>query len=198
MIRAFLLGFRGGGGEEVFVRSLVESPPPGVEYSMAMDHHQSVDEARALPVREVLFNRIVHPFLWPLPGLRAYAIDSGINLVHVHNFPTWLRLPDACPVVYSVGGGTYAHYLEAYLGWSAERIRARYRRGRRVDFPLGIPSGVYYPKSLHQQPAYAECPRAADLGASERLCGEVLSLPMHPYLDEEVQGIVVDALTRAV
>jgi len=63
---------------------------------------------------------------------------------------------------------------------------------------LGIPSGVYYPKSLHQQPAYAECPRATDLETSERLCGDVLSLPMHPYLDEEVQGIVVDALRRAL
>ena len=63
---------------------------------------------------------------------------------------------------------------------------------------LGIPSVAYYPKPLHRQPAYLQCPRAAGLAVSERLCGEVLSLPMHPYLDEEVQGVVVDALSRAV
>ena len=63
---------------------------------------------------------------------------------------------------------------------------------------LGIPSVTYYPKPLHQQPAYVDCPRAANLGVCERLCGEVLSLPMHPYLDEEVQEIVIDALRRAI
>ncbi len=89
----------------------------------------------------------------------------------------------------------------AVSAWALYTVRIG--EGRRDDAQtalsdLGIPSGAYYPKSLHQQPAYAECPRGTDLGMSERLCGEVLSLPMHPYLDGEVQEIVVDGLRRAV
>jgi dTDP-4-amino-4,6-dideoxygalactose transaminase len=44
---------------------------------------------------------------------------------------------------------------------------------------------VYYPRSLHQQTAYRGFPVAAGgLAVSERLSTEVISLPMHPYLDE--------------
>ncbi len=49
----------------------------------------------------------------------------------------------------------------------------------------GIPSAVYYPKCLHEQPVYA--PLGYALGAfpeSEKASREVLSLPMHPFLSE--------------
>ena len=137
-IRAFLLGGRGGGGEEVFVRDLATTPPEGVDYSLALEPHESVPGARALRGRAALFNRVVHPMLWPLMGLRAYRVSDGFDIVHVHNFPTWLKLPPGCPVVYSLGGSSYAHYLEAYLGWSVERVRKRYARARRVYGVLGI------------------------------------------------------------
>jgi dTDP-4-amino-4,6-dideoxygalactose transaminase len=62
----------------------------------------------------------------------------------------------------------------------------------------GIPSAVYYPKPLHRQPAYQGYPAAAELGAAEALCEQVLSLPMHPYLEEEVQAGIVAAVSSAV
>ncbi len=49
----------------------------------------------------------------------------------------------------------------------------------------GIPTAVYYPRPMHLQPAYEEYGRGAgSLPVSERLAERVLSLPMHPYLDE--------------
>ena len=60
----------------------------------------------------------------------------------------------------------------------------------------GIPSVVYYPRALHQQPAYAGCPRGAELRVSELLCHEVLSLPMHPYIDEVVQAEVIRTIVE--
>lgn len=138
-IRAFLLGGQGGGGEEVFLRGLAEAPPPGVGYSMVLDPHASVPGARALRGRAALFNRVVHPALWPLPGLRAYRV-RGFDLMHVHNFPSWLDVPRGCPVVLSLGGSTYGHYLETYLGWSPERVAARFRRARAIYGALGIRS----------------------------------------------------------
>ncbi|MBW8270453.1 DegT/DnrJ/EryC1/StrS family aminotransferase [Caldovatus aquaticus] len=60
----------------------------------------------------------------------------------------------------------------------------------------GIAAGIYYPRPLHRQPAYAEAHRTAIRGeapplvVSESLASRVLSLPMHPYLGEaEVERV---------
>ena len=63
----------------------------------------------------------------------------------------------------------------------------------------GVPTAIYYPKPLHHQTAYRDYPvPAGGLGVSERLATEVLSLPMHPYLDENMQDRVVNALLGAL
>jgi dTDP-4-amino-4,6-dideoxygalactose transaminase len=68
----------------------------------------------------------------------------------------------------------------------------------------GVPSGIYYPKPLHHQPAYAAAHEGSIAGGppalpvSEMLCGRILSLPMHPYLTDEEVGRVVTALRGAV
>jgi dTDP-4-amino-4,6-dideoxygalactose transaminase len=68
----------------------------------------------------------------------------------------------------------------------------------------GVPSGVYYPKPLHHQPAYAAAHAgsiaagAPPLPVSEMLCTRILSLPMHPYLTEEEVTRVIAALRAAL
>ena len=63
----------------------------------------------------------------------------------------------------------------------------------------GIPTAIYYPKPLHQQEAYAHFPCAdGGLAVSERLAHEVISLPMHGYLDEPTQDRIIDAVQRAL
>jgi dTDP-4-amino-4,6-dideoxygalactose transaminase len=52
----------------------------------------------------------------------------------------------------------------------------------------GIPSMVYYPKPMHQQTAFqdAQCimhNEQLNCDVAEKLCGTVLSLPMHPYME---------------
>ncbi len=63
----------------------------------------------------------------------------------------------------------------------------------------GIPTAIYYAKPLHRQQAYRRFP-VADGGApvSERLAEEVISLPMHAYLDPPVQDRIVEAVRRAL
>ena len=55
----------------------------------------------------------------------------------------------------------------------------------------GIPSAVYYPKCLHEQPVFAHLNyQYGDFPNSEKASKEVLSLPMHPYLtDKEVERV---------
>jgi UDP-2-acetamido-2-deoxy-ribo-hexuluronate aminotransferase len=63
----------------------------------------------------------------------------------------------------------------------------------------GIPTAVYYAKPLHRQTAYRVYPVAGNgLPVSERLADEVLSLPMHPYLDRGVQEHIAEAVKEAV
>jgi dTDP-4-amino-4,6-dideoxygalactose transaminase len=63
----------------------------------------------------------------------------------------------------------------------------------------GVPTAIYYPKSMHQQTAYRDFPVAdGGLSASERLSADVISLPMHAYLDAPTQERVIAAVRSAV
>jgi dTDP-4-amino-4,6-dideoxygalactose transaminase len=63
----------------------------------------------------------------------------------------------------------------------------------------GVPTAIYYPKSMHQQTAYRDFPVAdGGLPVSECLSDEVISLPMHAYLDEPTQARVIAAVRGAL
>jgi dTDP-4-amino-4,6-dideoxygalactose transaminase len=63
----------------------------------------------------------------------------------------------------------------------------------------GIPTGIYYAKPLHRQAAYRHFPVAeGGLPASERLAEEVISLPMHAYLEQPVQDRIIAAVRRVL
>lgn len=87
--------------------------------------------------------------------------------------------------------------------WAQYTVRLRSRDERtRVQAALadaGIPSQIYYPLPLHLQTLYRDAPADPNrLPVTERLAGRVLSLPMHPYLEPEVQDRVIEALSAAV
>ena len=63
----------------------------------------------------------------------------------------------------------------------------------------GVPTAVYYPKSMHQQTAYRHFPVAeGGLPVCEKLSRECISLPMHPYLDTATQDRIISAVRDAV
>ena len=61
----------------------------------------------------------------------------------------------------------------------------------------GIGTGLFYRLALHQHPAFRDLPRRP-LPRSEALAGEVLSLPIHPDLDDDEVDRVIDAVLAAV
>ena len=68
----------------------------------------------------------------------------------------------------------------------AERLKAQ-----------GIPTAVYYPKCLHEQPVFKKLGyELGDFPVSEKASAEVLSLPMHPFLGEADQDKVINAIKR--
>src|ERR1700691_3178297 len=63
----------------------------------------------------------------------------------------------------------------------------------------GVPTAIYYPKSMHQQTAYKAYPVAdGGLPVSERLSTDVISLPMHAYIDEPTQEWIIKAVRGAL
>jgi UDP-2-acetamido-2-deoxy-ribo-hexuluronate aminotransferase len=62
----------------------------------------------------------------------------------------------------------------------------------------GIPTAVHYPVPMHHQKAYADmCRIVGDLDNSEYAAAHVISLPMHPYLTDEQQDFIVEAVINA-
>jgi UDP-2-acetamido-2-deoxy-ribo-hexuluronate aminotransferase len=56
----------------------------------------------------------------------------------------------------------------------------------------GIPTAIYYPKPLHLQTAFKSLGyKEGDFPISEDFSGRIFSLPMHPYLSNSDQEIIV-------
>ena len=63
----------------------------------------------------------------------------------------------------------------------------------------GIPTAIYYARPLHRQTAYRQFPGAGNgLPVSDTLADEVISLPMHAYLDEPTQDRIIEATRLAL
>jgi UDP-2-acetamido-2-deoxy-ribo-hexuluronate aminotransferase len=102
------------------------------------------------------------------------------------------KLRDRCVVPEIKAGNThvYAQYTIRVprRDQVAEQLKAK-----------GIPTAVYYPKCLHEQPAFASLRyRAGQFPEAERAAREVLSLPMHAFLSEPEQDRVVEGLIAAL
>jgi dTDP-4-amino-4,6-dideoxygalactose transaminase len=86
--------------------------------------------------------------------------------------------------------------------WAQYTIRLP--AGKRAAFTAalkarGVPTAIYYPIPLNRQEAYRHFP-VADGGVpvSERLAEEVISLPMHAYLDAPTQDRIIEAVRQAL
>jgi UDP-2-acetamido-2-deoxy-ribo-hexuluronate aminotransferase len=76
--------------------------------------------------------------------------------------------------------------------------------GRRDAFAAalkaeGISTAIYYPIPLHRQAAYKHFPAGkGGVAVSDRLAAEVISLPIHAYLDAATQDRIIDTVKRAL
>jgi dTDP-4-amino-4,6-dideoxygalactose transaminase len=114
--------------------------------------------------------------------VKLRAFDKEVERVNeaARHYTRLLRDYVVTPVIPEGFGSSWAQYT-IQLPNEAKRNELQQKLK-----DAGIPSMVYYPKTMHQQTAFAnlqsskvnvQCPTA------ERLCATVLSLPMHPYLE---------------
>jgi len=78
-------------------------------------------------------------------------------------------------------------------------IRVRQRdRFRRALTDMGVETAIHYPTPVQRQPAYSDLmPVGRSLATSERLAGEIVSLPLYPDLSDDEASRVASAVTGA-
>jgi dTDP-4-amino-4,6-dideoxygalactose transaminase len=137
---------------------------------------------------------------------RLDTIQAAVLIEKLKIFPDEIASRERVARRYSAGLADVAKVPEVAAGstsiWAQYTIRLA--PGRRDGFAAalkeqGIPTAIYYPIPLHRQEPYQQFP-VAEGGApvSERLADEVISLPMHAYLDEPTQDRVIAAARRAL
>ena len=58
-----------------------------------------------------------------------------------------------------------------------------------------IPTMIYYPFPMHAQKAYSHLGYTdSDMPISTQLCAEVLALPIHPWIEEEQQNLIINSI----
>ena len=96
------------------------------------------------------------------------------------------------------GGIAGAPYVEPHnqSAWAQYTVRVTDRETIQVRLKqAGIPTTVHYPTPLNKQPAVAD--KSAHLPSGNTAADEVLSLPMHPYIQAEEQQIIISNLDAA-
>ncbi len=135
---------------------------------------------------------------------RLDTIQAAILLAKLPHFPEEVEarnrlgaryseaLSKECVVPVLLEGNThvYAQYTV--------RVSERDKLAERLK-SHGIPTAVYYPKCLHEQPVYEPLGyRWGQFPNSEKASREVISLPMGPFLSEDEQDKVIQAFKDSI
>lgn len=88
-------------------------------------------------------------------------------------------------------------YTNVYAQYTVEVENRKQVQTRLQE--MGVPTAVHYPIPMHLQPVYSNIGfKAGDFPFSEKAAERVMSLPMHPYLDEKTQDKIVECLFKAL
>ncbi len=118
--------------------------------------------------------------------VKLSAFDKEVELVNnaASHYTKLLKDYVKTPVIPKGFGSSWAQYT---IQLPSEAKRNELQAALKA---AGIPSMVYYPKTMHQQTAFNNVQLAnknSQLGCDNykavRLCSSVLSLPMHPYIE---------------
>ena len=137
---------------------------------------------------------------------RLDTIQAAVLLEKLKIFPDEITARGAVARRYAEGLADVVTVPQVQVGstsvWAQYTIRLPSGRRDALGATLkgqGIPTAIYYPKPLHCQQAYRHFPVAeGGLAVSDRLAEEVISLPMHAYLDALTQDRIIAAVRSAL
>jgi len=125
-------------------------------------------------------------------GLTQLRRVDGFNATRRRNAEILRRglanIRGLIPPVERMGYGHVYHQYTVKVTKGRDRLRAALAA-------RGIGSGVYYPIPVHKQPVYADRGYGnLSFPVSERLCRQVLSLPVHPDLSDSDLARIIQAV----
>jgi len=137
---------------------------------------------------------------------RLDTIQAAILIEKLKIFPDEIDARNRIANHYSEGLGDVVAVPRIPAGytsvWAQYTIRVAGGRRDALAAALqaeGIPTAIYYPIPLHRQQAYKHYPVGkGGVAVSDRLAAEVISLPMHAYLDAPTQDRIIDGVRRAL
>jgi UDP-2-acetamido-2-deoxy-ribo-hexuluronate aminotransferase len=133
---------------------------------------------------------------------RLDTIQAAILLAKIPHFENEVKLRGIIGARYS--SALAHHCVVPQISEGNTHVYAQYtvrvpERDLLVDSlkSKGIPTAIYYPKCLHEQPVYEHLGyRWGAFPNSERASREVISLPMGPFLTEPEQDQVIKSLIQ--
>ena len=135
---------------------------------------------------------------------REDTLQAAILLAKLQAFPEEVEARQVIAERYTAGLKDRVETIAVPDGyrsaWSQYSIMTDQRdQLRAVLGGRGIPAAIYYPKPLHLQAVFADLGYVeGDLPVAESVAKRILSLPMHPYLDEETQQYIIDTVRDAL
>ncbi len=129
-------------------------------------------------------------------AFRDYEVDSVNHIAKIYNkeihnskLETKITIPD-------IKEGFTSSWAQYTIQLSDDIDRDKLQLEMRGK---GIPTMVYYPKPMHTQGAFSGTGSdIVDCRVTEELCKKVLSLPMHPYMQETDVQLVISALKSSL
>jgi UDP-2-acetamido-2-deoxy-ribo-hexuluronate aminotransferase len=168
------------------------------------------DESLAKRMREIRIHGQDRRYHHPIIGLngRLDTIQAAVLLAKMDTFADEVSAREKL-------GARYSSLIKAALGDAASTpliaegstsVYAQYTvRVKNRDAVIkalgeaGVPTAVHYPIPLHLQPAFKHLGLGPGSFVHSELAGqEVMSLPMHPFLDEASLQTIVAALANTV
>jgi len=137
---------------------------------------------------------------------RMDTFQAAVLLLKLDIFPEELARRDEIARKYTAELSDVASTPCVPEGYSSAwaQYTLRIDPSKRQDFASelqskGVPTAIYYPIPLHKQPGYLSYPSATDqLPVSEKICDEVISLPMNPYLNDDQVDRIIQAVKAAL
>ena len=137
---------------------------------------------------------------------RLDTIQAAVLIEKLKIFPEEIAARDRIAKRYNAALADVAIAPNVADGFTSvwAQYTLRLKPGQRGPFAdalkaKGVPTAIYYPIPLHRQVAYRKYPAAGNgLPVTDRLSDEVISLPMHAYLDDLTQDRIIAAVREAL
>ncbi|WP_425429685.1 DegT/DnrJ/EryC1/StrS family aminotransferase [Desulfuromusa kysingii] len=135
---------------------------------------------------------------------RLDTIQAAILLQKIDIFPSELEARQRVAQTYSKLLQVVPSVLTPVIpdsyasAWAQYSILIQDRDGLQKKLKdASVPTGIYYSKPLHFQAAYLEIGHSpGDFPVSESVSARILSLPMHPYLDDITINLIVEQVNK--